>query len=170
VLARHPDAEFEFVGNDTRTAPDGGSMRAHLERALAGRGAGERVRFLDQRPQEELISLYQRCALFVLPSQRDVYPNAVLEAMACARPVVVTSGVGVAELVAASGGGSVIAPGDAKALADAISRLLALPEDERDRIGMNARNIVERHCSTTEIARETVLAYRAIGHVVGHAA
>lgn len=167
VLARHPAVEFVFAGNDTRTGPGGSSMREHLEATLARHGAADAVRFVDQRPQEELIALYQQCAIFVLPSTRDVYPNAVLEAMACARPVIVTSGVGVAELVTAGDGGRVVAPGEPHALASAMLELLMLPATELDRVGANARAIVERHCATAEIARQSVLAYRSIAGAAG---
>jgi glycosyltransferase involved in cell wall biosynthesis len=172
IVARHDDVRFVLVGNDTRSGPNGTSMRAHLESMFARSGVGDRVRLVDAIPQPELVSLYQSCALFVLPSHRDVYPNAVLEAMACGRPCVVTTGVGVAELVLECEGGAVVAPGDPPQLGDAISALLALPSADLKRLGANARRGVERACSRTDVARQTVDAYRSIldGRAVGSVA
>jgi glycosyltransferase involved in cell wall biosynthesis len=161
IVARHPDVEVVLVGNDTRSAPDGGSMRAHLERALTAQGVADRVAFLDPVPQHELVAHYQSCAVFVLPSTNDVYPNAVLEAMACGRPCIVTTGVGVSELIATADAGRVVPAGDADALAGAIGDLLALPVEELDRIGARARRVVEECCATATIARQTIDAYRA---------
>jgi glycosyltransferase involved in cell wall biosynthesis len=118
------------------------------------------VRFLDPVPQEELVPLYQACAVFVLPSLNDVYPNAVLEAMACGRPCVVTDAVGVAELVLEADAGLVVPPDNPEALAAAISEVLAMPASQRDEMGARGRRIVERVCATQVIAAQTVAAYR----------
>lgn len=162
VAARYHGVEVQLVGNDTNSAPEGGSMRRFLEQMLRERGSLDSVRFLGQVPQEELVPLYQACSVFVLPSLSDVYPNAVLEAMACGRPCVVTDAVGAAELVSESRAGLVVPAGDPDALAGAISRILALPQPERDEMGERARRIVERACATPLIAAQTVEAYREV--------
>jgi len=162
VVARHPDVEFAFVGNDTSSGPGGVSMRRFLERTLSEGGVLGRVRFIDPVPQRELVPLYQACSVFVLPSLNDVYPNAVLEAMACGRPCVVTDTVGAAELVTEARGGHVVPPDDFEALAAAISEMLSIPEPQREEMGVRARRIVERACATPVIAAQTVEAYRDV--------
>ena len=122
----------------------------------------DRVLISDSMPQSELIPLYQNCTVFVLPSLNDVYPNAVLEAMACGRPCVVTETVGAAELIAESQCGFVVPPDDADALAAAISELLALPASSRDEMGTRGRRMVERVCATPVIAAQTISAYRSV--------
>ena len=164
VAARHPDVEIQLVGNDTNSAPGGGSMRRFLERTLAQQGMLDRVRFFDPVPQEELVPLYQACTVFVLPSLNDVYPNAVLEAMACGRPCIVTDTVGVAELVAEADAGRVVPPDNPEALAAAISEILAMPALQRDEMGARGRRIVEQACTAPVIAAQTVAAYREVIH------
>jgi glycogen(starch) synthase len=164
VLERHPGAEFLLVGNDTNSAPDGTSMLRFMQRKLEAAGALSRVRFAEPMPQSALVPVYQSCSVFVLPSLNDVYPNAVLEAMACGRPCVVTSTVGVAELVTESRCGLVVPPDDTNALAAAIGELLALPAEMLDEMGARGREIVERACAAPVIAAQAVDAYReAIG-------
>jgi glycosyltransferase involved in cell wall biosynthesis len=160
VAARHPDVEFQLVGNDTRSAPDRGSMRRFIEAGLAAREALAHVRFTDSVPQSALVPMYHACAVFVLPSLNDVYPNAVLEAMGCGRPCVVSDAVGNAELVAEGDAGRVVPAGDAEALAAAIGELLSLPESQREEIGRRGRRAVERACATPVIAAQTLEAYR----------
>jgi len=162
VVAQHPDVQVRLVGNDTNSAPDGTSMKRYLTRYLGERGFLDRVQFIDPVPQAELVSLYQRCTVFVLPSLHDVYPNAVLEAMACARPVVVTTTVGTSEIITDGETGFLVSPEDPPALASAISRVLAMPRSNREEIGARARRTVERLCAAPIIAAQTVDAYRDV--------
>jgi glycosyltransferase involved in cell wall biosynthesis len=162
VVRLHPTAEFQLIGNDTRSAPGGGSMLKRLADEIATAEVLDRVHFSEPIPQRDLVPLYQSCAVFVLPSLNDVYPNAVLEAMACARPCVVTSSVGVAELVRESRCGTVVPPNDPVALAGALSDLLALPAHIREEMGARGRRIVEQACALEVIAAQTVQAYRDV--------
>ena len=155
-----PDVRARVVGNDTRTGPDGGSFRAHLEHRLREGGAQGRVDFVATVPQDALVSMYQQCDVFVLPSHNDVYPNAVLEAMGCGRPCIVSETAGVAELVERADCGRVVPPRDPAALAAAIIELLRLPIDARDAMGARARKIVEDLCAPDVIARQAVEVYR----------
>ena len=160
VIRRHPDVAFQLLGNDTPSAPDGGSMKRHLERTLAASGALPHVTFVTPVSQPELARRYQDAAVFVLPSLRDVYPNAVLEAMACGRPCVTTDAVGVAELMEDGRSGFVVPAEDAKALGGAISHVLDMSPAERDEVGRRARCTVTEACSAPAIAAGTVAAYR----------
>jgi glycosyltransferase involved in cell wall biosynthesis len=155
-----PNVRVRVVGNDTRTGPDGRSFQAHLEHRLREGGAEGRVEFVATVPQDALVAMYQACDLFVLPSHNDVYPNAVLEAMGCGRPCVVTDTVGVAELVEKADCGRVVPPRDPAALAAAIIELLRLPKEVRAAMGARARKIVEDLCAPDVIARQAVEVYR----------
>jgi len=160
VATKHPGVDFQFVGNDTITGPGRTSLRRALEQKLREHGELKRVTFLDPLPQSELVPLYQNCSVFVLPSHHDVYPNAVLEAMGCGRPCVVTSTIGNAELVTESACGIVVPPHDPRALASAISDILALPEAAREEMGARGRRTVQNACATSLIAGQAVEAYR----------
>jgi glycogen synthase len=160
VVRRHPETEFWFVGSDTRSGPQQSSMKEWLLRYLGEHGAAESVRFFDPIPQRQLVSFYQRCSLLVLPSLNDVYPNVVLEAMACGRPCVVTSSVGAAELLVDGESGFVVPPRDPEALAGRLSDALAMVPAAREAIGVRGRGIVERTCSSTLVAAETVEVFR----------
>lgn len=162
VLAEHAEVEFQFIGNDTKSAPGGGSMRRFMENSLAPTGALRRVSFLEPLPQSELVNRYRACAALVLPSFREAYGNVVIEAMACACPCVVTSGVGASELIADGKTGFVVPPDNPEELARAISRLLAMPDAALDELGRQARATVERTSALPVIAAQTVEAYRGV--------
>jgi glycosyltransferase involved in cell wall biosynthesis len=162
VVARHPTVRFEFIGNDTNSAPGGGSMRRLLEDTLSRSGVLAHVSFCDPMPQRELVAHYQNCVALVLPSFHEAYGNVVLEAMACGRPCIVTSAVGAAELIVSGQTGFVVPPDDATALADAICSLLAMSEVVRDEMGIRARRAVESACAASVIAVQRVEAYREV--------
>ncbi len=77
--------------------------------------------------------------VFVLSSIHEAAPIVVLEAMACAKPIVATNVGGVPELVVDGETGIVVPPRDSKAVAVAVLRLLDQPE-KAIQMGLNARN------------------------------
>jgi glycosyltransferase involved in cell wall biosynthesis len=81
--------------------------------------------------------------LVVHPSPQEIFPNAVGEAMSCARPVVATDAGGTGELVGRDGAaGVLVPPGDSEAMADAIAALVGDPE-RRTLLGTGARRRIE---------------------------
>jgi len=90
----------------------------------------------------ELLALRQQAALLCLPSHGDAAPWAVLEAMACGTPVVATTVGGIADLVGDTG--LLVAPGDRRALRDALLALLG-DDARRAALGAAARARCEAH-------------------------
>jgi len=81
--------------------------------------------------------------VFVHPSLRDGLPNALLEAMACGRPVVGAAAGGIPDAVRDGTDGLLVDPGDVGALVVALRRVL----DDRDlaaRLGAAGRERVRR--------------------------
>jgi glycosyltransferase involved in cell wall biosynthesis len=99
--------------------------------------------------QEELRHVYQRATLFVLPCQiaenddRDGIPNVLVEAMASGLPVVSTNISGIPELIEHGVDGLLTPQKDARAVADAVGRLLDAPALRRE-LGGAAREKVCR--------------------------
>jgi len=98
-----------------------------------------------QRPvdQRRLASLINKSAVFALPSLSEGLPNVVLEAMACAKPVVATDQIGLNTVIGDAG---IFVPAtDPQSLAAAILQLLS-DRALRSRLGQRGRSIVvERH-------------------------
>jgi glycosyltransferase involved in cell wall biosynthesis len=78
------------------------------------------------------------CDCFVLPSLFEGMPNAVMEAMALGKAVILTDVDGARELVENERSGLIVPPGDPAALAAAIRRVADDPE-LRSRLGREAR-------------------------------
>ncbi len=107
-----------------------GPQRAALERRAARLGLAERVRFEGFQPNP-----YPRMArsdLFVLASDYEGLPHALIEAQGLGLPAVATDcRYGPAEIVEPEVTGLLVPTGDARALAGALARLLEDPERRR---------------------------------------
>lgn len=127
-----------------------GALEPRL-RALAGSlGIGERVVFTGFR--DDVADLLPGLEIKCLTSVQETYPVSVLEAMAAARPVVMTGPEGVPEIVRDGETGYVIPVGDEDALVDRLGRLLDDP-DLRRRMGMRGRERAEREFPLTRTLR-----------------
>lgn len=107
-----------------------GAERGTLETRARNARSVERIVFLGTRPHEEIANWLAAADLAVLPSRSEGMPNAVLEALACGRPVVATAVGGTPELLDNDSLGILVEPDDATALAHALQSALARPWDE----------------------------------------
>ena len=150
ALAALPaSAHLVVVGRDAH-AP----RYARLARALKLSG---RVHIAG--PQSDPRPYFGAGDVFVLPTLYDPCPNAALEAMACALPVITSTKSGVAELVTAHDAGLVCASRDVDALAAHMRTLL--DPDVRKRMGENARAAVAP-LTPEAMTLELVLLYREL--------
>jgi glycosyltransferase involved in cell wall biosynthesis len=76
-----------------------GPLRADLQQEVNARGLSDCVEFAGEQPPPAVAGLVARAHLFCLPSVRESGGAVLLEAMACARPVIAVAYGGPAELV-----------------------------------------------------------------------
>lgn len=105
---------------------DGPLRKKHEEMAQA-LGLQERVRFLGERGRPEVISLLHGCELLILPSRSEPFGIAIIEAMACRKPVVATAVGGIPEIIENGKSGILVEPDNPDSLMRAIRSIL---EDE----------------------------------------
>lgn len=107
-----------------------GSERGAVEAAIAQAGIGDRVFLLGDR--NDIPQLLPAFSMFAMSSISEGYSIALLEACACALPIVATRVGGNAEIVADGVNGLVVPPRDPEALAAAMVSLLDDPQRAAD--------------------------------------
>ncbi len=137
-----------------------GAERPKVEEAV--RIHHPRVVYLGKQPYRAMPGIIAR-SLAVLSVQESgtrrladmgTFPLKLFEAMACGVPVVVSDLPGMAHLVRESGSGLIVPPGDPQALAETVRRLFYEAE-ERRRMGIRGRELVEKAHSWDHRAAET---------------
>lgn len=97
--------------------------------------------------------------IFVLTSHREGLANTMLEAMATGLPVVSTRVSGTTELLEETGAGTLVDIGDMERFAEAISNLVADPE-QRARMGRAARAVIKARYGIDSITERHESLYR----------
>ena len=109
----------------------------HPDEAIARTGAQD-VHLAGWHEHDVLPSFINAADVIVLASVAEQFGQVLVEAMACARPVIAVNSHGPAEIVDAGETGWLVGPDDRDALADALVEAVNDPEERRRR-GANAR-------------------------------
>jgi glycosyltransferase involved in cell wall biosynthesis len=149
VLREVPDAHLVIFGE--------GDLRAPLEKQVRHLNLGKRVLLPGFR--EDVLSLIKSADLFVMSSVTEGLGSAVLDAMAMGHAVVGTKAGGIPEAVVHEETGLLVDTGDARALAQAIVRLMK-DADLRKRFGDAGRARVEEHFGVDRLVEGTLEAYQ----------
>lgn len=119
ILQACPEVRFLLVGD----APTGNPVKREIEDLAQAMGVKESFIFAGYR--EDTHRLLNAMDILVLPSVRDEgVPQSISQAMATSLPVVATRVGAVAEQVLEGRTGLLVNPGDARALAEAIVKLV----------------------------------------------
>jgi glycosyltransferase involved in cell wall biosynthesis len=139
---QRPDIQLVIVGE--------GPMRQPIMEKIAALGLGDRVTLAGQRTDPE--RWLQALDVFCLPSYaNEGVPQAILQAMLCALPIVTTPVGAILEAVSNGETALIVPPRDAAAMATAIARLLD-DADLAGRLGSSARRV-----ASADFSREAML-------------
>ena len=116
--------------------------------------------YLPTLPRLDLVKLYNRSSVFVLPSLSDSFSLATLEAMACGLPVIVSRETGIADLIADGRQGFVVPSRDVESIREKLHFLYETP-DIRRAMGSEA-SIAARRQTWDRYAEEAVGIYKRI--------
>lgn len=136
IFAQDPAARFWIIGD--------GPCRAALERLSATLLPPGIVRFLGTR--SDVPNLLACADLVVLSSHMEANPLAILEAMACGKPVVATRVGSIPENVIDGIHGFLVPPGDAETLAERCLELFRNPHLARVMGLAGHQRVAERAC------------------------
>lgn len=133
LLREVPEVKLYILGK--------GPEEENLQNLVNEFGLERRVEFIREAiPNYEMPFLYSECDVYVQPSIIEPYGIAVLEAMACGKPVVGTKVGGIQDTIKDGETGFLVEPGNADEVADRITILK--DEDKRAEIGKSTREWV----------------------------
>lgn len=119
---------------------------------LCGEDIGKSIVFKGKVDEKELVGLYRKASVFVLPSLQEGCGLALLEAMAADLPVIATKCGGPEEIIRNHETGILVENNNIKSLANAILYLINNPQVCKN-MGKNARRFVEREYNLKTIEK-----------------
>jgi glycosyltransferase involved in cell wall biosynthesis len=146
---RHPNLRIVLAG------PDFGA-EASLRAKVASLGHESRVHFVGPLWGRDKVSAYVDSSCYCLPSEHEGFSMSIVEALACARPAIITRECNFPEVAEQHAG--LIVDRSARAIADAIDRLLHDPDRARD-MGLRGRRLIESGYTWSRIAQRLTEAY-----------
>jgi glycosyltransferase involved in cell wall biosynthesis len=148
--SRIPDVDLVVAG------PDDGAQR-DFEMRIARAGLERRVHLVGPLYGADKFAALTDAACFCLPSRTEGFSVAIVEALACGVPVVMSEACRFPE--AAAAGAARMVPLDAMALADAIGDLLSDPQRAKV-MGQAGWDLIRRDYTWPAIAKRIIEAYQ----------
>ena len=155
VHSHYPSMWLVIVGD--------GPIRPELEDWVREQKLEGRIFISGSRSHIEVVSWINAADIFVLASYAEGLPNAVLEAMACRKPVIATDVGGIPEVAINNETALLVSPRQVPPLADAIGRLIQ-DSELRDRLGMAGNKRVKTHFTWSRSAMQLVKIYSETMH------
>jgi phosphatidylinositol alpha-1,6-mannosyltransferase len=158
VRERVPDVLYAIVGE--------GEERKALEARVTSLGLQGQVQFRGAITDDEMVSCYQQCDLFVLPNRTvdgdfEGFGMVLVEAQACGTPVVAGTSGGTAETLSEGVTGRLVPCEQPEPLADVVTGLL-LDGDRRGAMAAQARAWAVERFAWGALASEAVRLFREL--------
>jgi glycosyltransferase involved in cell wall biosynthesis len=132
IAGAYPEIDLVIAG------PDQIGWRKKLEARAGALGVAGRIHWPGMLTGDVKWGAFRDTEAFVLPSHHENFGIVVAEAMAAAKPVLITDKVNIWREVKASGGG-LVESDDAPGIARLLQRFLVLPVEKRAEMGARAR-------------------------------
>ena len=157
LLARQPSFKDTIL---VIAGPDDGYL-SKVKSLVRELGISDSVLFTGPLYGRDKLSAYVDAEVVVLPSRYETFPNTVLEAYACSKPVVASNVEAISDIVLHEKTGLLFQDGDVKGLANAIAYMLTHPE-EAEKMGHNAQKLVEEKFSIDRVVTQLEALYEKV--------
>jgi glycosyltransferase involved in cell wall biosynthesis len=158
-LGARRNGRMVFIGD--------GHLRKALEAGIREAGLQTRVTLAGLIQREQVYRKLASADVLISTSRGEGLPLAVLEAMACGLPVVLSDIPPHREIVGSADFIPLVPPDDADGFGRAIGRLMDKPPSERRWIGESCRRLVEKRFSLTAMHQDYAETYQKVGRRKG---
>lgn len=136
-----------------------GPEKWHLQRLVEEYGLSDTVSFLGM--VEDVEAFMSQLSLFVMPSRSEGLSYAILEAMACGKPIIASDVGGIPDLVEPGITGYLVPPDQPQALAQALKRLI-FDRPMMELFGSNSRRRVLTEFTAERMVQQTMEVYSEV--------
>ena len=143
-------------------APDPHNPSSIGEAEIRGWEQGGKVKWLGHR--NDVLEVWRQADVAILPSYREGTPKALLEAAACARPIVTTDVTGCRQVIDNEVEGFIVPARSPYGLAEAMQRL-AEDKELRHRMGAAARKRAEARFGQERVVEMHFRIYRTLSGI-----
>lgn len=140
--------------------PDNDGYAEVVSKMIAKSNLADKVIWQEMLNRKEVLEAYVDADVFVLPSYSENFGIAVVEAMACGLPVVVSNQVDIWTEVSESGAG-IVTELDSHQIAESILAILA-DRSFALNLGDNGRKLAENRFSYDRISMDVTLMYKEV--------
>lgn len=145
AMLGNPKVKIQLIGD--------GEEEQHYHALARELGIEDQVVYYGKLDNSEMIRVYEETDIYCLPSVwPENQPVSITEAMACGLPVIASSLGGSKELVQDGKTGYLTEPGNAKALSEAIRKLVEQP-DRRRQFGQAGKEIMAANDYSSQVRK-----------------
>ncbi len=153
IAKKHKNVKLRIVGN----GPD----KPRLMKLTETLKIEDKTIFEGEVPHTEIPKYYQQCDIFCFPTLGEPFGKAIIEAMACAKPVIASNIGGPTEIIQNQKTGLLVPPAQPKILATKILELLD-NETKMKNMGTNARKTAIEKYSWEKISEKYHSLYKTL--------
>jgi glycosyltransferase involved in cell wall biosynthesis len=146
----HPELHIVIAGNDD------GALKPFCSR-MADLGLSRMMTYVGHVAGQRAHRVWAAADAFILPSYSEGFSMAILEAMACRLPCLITTSCHFPE--AATSHAAIVVTPDVDAVTHGLHELLDRSSDERIRLGKTGRQLIESHYTWNRQAKRLSAVY-----------
>lgn len=153
VTTKHPTTLFQLAGD--------GKLLDACRQQVADLNLTNNIQFPGNIPHENIPAFLADCDIIAIPSRKEGFCVAAIEASAAGIPVVTSRVGGLLETVQHDHTGIHVEPDNPKALANALMTLIENP-DYRHRLGQSGRQFVKNHFEWSDCVDDWISLYESV--------
>ena len=150
IAPTHPELHIVIAGNDD------GALKPFCSR-MADLGLSRMMTYVGHVAGQRARRVWAVADAFILPSYSEGFSMAILEAMACRLPCLITTSCHFPE--AATSHAAIVVTPDIDAVTHGLHELLDRSSDERIRLGKTGRRLIESHYTWNRQAKRLAAVY-----------
>ena len=153
LISKYPNLQYNIIGD--------GEYKGELSKLVDELGLRNNVNFLGKLDYDEVIKNMRKCHIFSLPSYKEGFGMAYIEAMSQQKPVIGVKGEGISDVIKHGENGFLMSPKNVEELTKILDYLIQNKE-ERIKIGIKAKETVVNNCTWDINAKKVMNLYKSL--------